>query len=351
MQRLLRQAARLLRVLPDAWVRGLAGAPVRIRGRTLDPRLQLLARQAGRAPALHTLTPEEARAATDAAIALGTAPPRPLESVEERRVDGAEGDLRARLYRPHGLDGPRPLLLWFHQGGCVIGSLDWADDVCSRLATAARCLVLSVDYRKGPEHRFPAAQEDAFAAYRWALERAGELEGDPRRVAVGGDSAGGGLAAQVARRAAREGLRAPALQLLVYPWLVACAGGDAYRDFGDSYPLTRESMQWFLAHYLGDPEDAAAREDPRLSPGLADDLAALKGLAPALVYTAGFDLLCDEGRDYAERLEAAGVPVTFRCYESLAHSFTSLGGAVPAADRALDEIARDVDRALCRARL
>lgn len=346
--RALRLAARAMRALPEGWVRRLAGTPLVIRGRTLDPRIQLVARSADRSPPLHTLTPEEARAATDAAIALGAGTPRPLESVEALRVPGAEGDLRARLYRPHGLDGPRPLLLWFHQGGFVIGSPDWADAFCSRLAVRARCLVLSVDYRKGPEHRFPAAQEDALAVYRWALDRAGEVEGDPRRIAVGGDSAGGGLAAMVAQRARDDGLRPPVLQLLVYPWLVAYADGDAYRDFGEVYPLTAASMRWFLAHYLDDPDDPAQRDDLRLSPGRAPELG---GLAPALVYTAGFDVLCDEGRDYAQRLEAAGVPVTFRCYESLAHSFTSLGGAVPAADRALDEIARDVDLALARARV
>jgi acetyl esterase/lipase len=202
--------------------------------------------------------------------------------------------------------------------------------------------VLSVDYRMGPEHRFPAAQEDAWAVYRYALERAGEFAGDPERIGVGGDSAGGGLAAMIAQRARAERLRAPRFQLLIYPWLEAFADNAAYRDFGACPPLLREDIPWFLSHYSNSD---AERNDTRLSPGLADELA---GLAPALVYTAGFDILCDEGERYAQRLAEAGVPITYRCYESLPHGFTLLAGVTPAAGRALDEIARDVDLLLCR---
>jgi acetyl esterase/lipase len=335
------RALRLLPALPN-WVPLLAGPPVVIRGRTLDPRLTLVARAAAAKPRLHTLTPAEARAATDDAAALAAAPNRPLENLEEHRVPGAEGALVARLHVPPALDGPRPLILYFHQGGCVIGNLDWCESFCSVLATGARCPVLSVDYRKGPEHRFPAAQEDAWAVYRWAREHAGRFGGDPMRVGVAGDSAGGGLAAMVAQRAKAEQLPQPSFQLLIYPWLLAFADNAAYRDFGDCYPLSREDLVWFLAHYLNDD---AERSDVRLSPGLAGDLT---GLAPALVYAAGFDLLCDEGEAYAQRLEAAGVPVTYRCYGSLTHSFTSLAGIAPAAARALDEIAHDVDLVLSK---
>lgn len=331
-----------LQASPESWVALAAGPPAVIRGRTLDPRLALIARAATRQPALHTLTPAEARAATDDALSLVTGPTPPLERLEEHRVPGAEGPLVARLHVPPALDGPRPLILYFHQGGCVIGNLDWCESVCSVLAAGARCPVLAVAYRKGPEHRFPAAQEDAWAAYRWAREHAGRFGGDPARVGVGGDSAGGGLAAMIAQRAKAEGLPQPSFQLLVYPWLLAYADNAAYRDFGACYPLSREDMAWFLTHYLNDD---AERADVRISPGLAADLS---GLAPALVYTAGFDLLCDEGEAFARRLDAAGVPVTFRCYESLTHSFTSFAGAVPAAARALEEIAHDVDLVLSK---
>ncbi len=337
-----RIGAKVLGLLPDGAVARIAGAPTVIRGRTLDPRLALVARAAADQPPLHTQTPAEARAATNEALALAAAPTRPLERLEEHRVPGADGPLAARLHLPHGLTGPRPLILYFHQGGCVIGNLDWCESFCSVLATGARAPVLSIDYRKGPEHRFPAAQEDAWAVYRWALEHAGDFGGDPTRIGVGGDSAGGGLAAMIAQRAKTEGVAPPVFQLLIYPWLLGRADNAAYRDFGACYPLPVEAVDWFCRHYLN---DHAELEDLRLAPGLATDLT---GLAPALVYTAGFDLLCDEGEDYAKRLESAGVPVVFRCYESLTHSFTSLGGATPTAAHALDEIARDVDVLLAK---
>jgi acetyl esterase/lipase len=282
----------------------------------------------------------EARAAAKARILLAAGRPRRMAEIHHRAVTGAEGWLPARLYRPPRIDAPRPVVLYFHQGGCVIGDLDWCETFCTQLAEGARCLVLSVEYRKGPEHRFPAAQEDAVAAWRWLQEHAGELGGDPRRLVVAGDSAGGGLAAHVAHAAKRSEGTQPLLQILIYPWLHAFADDASYRDFGACYPLTRESMQWFLAHYERDPRD---REDPRLSPLLEPDCS---GLAPAVVVTAGFDLLCDEGEAYARRLAAAGVPVTLRCEESLCHSFTALGGVSPAAAAACGAIARDLERAL-----
>jgi acetyl esterase/lipase len=292
---------------------------------------------------MHELTPVEARAAADAAIMLAAGRARPMAHVEDRAIPGPGGSLPVRVYTPHGLAGARPLLLYFHQGGCVIGNLEWSEAFCTVLAEGARCPVMSVDYRLGPEHRFPAAQEDAVAVYRWALEHAGELGGDPERLAVGGDSAGGGLAAHITHEMRRSGERQPVVQLLIYPWLQGYADNASYRDFGDSYPLTARDMQWFISHYLNDD---AEREDPRLSPLLEKDFS---GLAPAVIATAGFDPLCDEGEAYARALEKAGVEVTYRCYESLCHSFASLGGAVPAAAAAQQELARDLDRALSRA--
>jgi acetyl esterase/lipase len=336
-----RLGARALRAMPERWIAPLAGAPTVIRGRTLDPHFALISR-ASRVPALHTMAPAEARAVTSESLAPAAAPLSPLERLEEHRVPGADGALSARLYAPHDLGGPRPLVLYFHQGGYVVGDLDWCEPLCSTIAARARCLVLSVDYRMGPEHRFPAAQEDAWAVYRYALDHASVFGGDPARVAVGGDSAGGGLAAMIAQRARAEGVRAPCFQLLIYPWLLACADNAAYRDFGACPPLVREDIPWFLSHYLnGDRE----RDDVRFSPGLAADL---RGLAPALVYSAGFDILCDETDEYAQRLTAAGVPLVSRCYDSLPHGFASFAGVMPAAARALDEIARDVDLALSR---
>jgi acetyl esterase/lipase len=337
-----RGLAALLPRLPDGLVAALAGPPLEIRGRRLDPRLQLVAKGAASQPPLHTLTAAEARAATHDALRLAAGAPLPMAEVDHRALPGAAGPLRARLYRPAGIDAPRPLVLYFHQGGCVIGDLDACESFCTQLATGARCLVLSVEYRKGPEQRFPAAQEDAVAAYRWALEHAREVGGDPRRVVVAGDSAGGGLAAHITHEAKRAGLPQPLLQILIYPWLHAFADNASYRDFGACYPLTPDSMRWFLRHYAS---DESLRNDPRLSPLLESDFA---GLAPAVVVTAGFDVLCDEGEAYARKLEAAGVPVTFRCEESLCHSFTALGGISPAAAQACHAIARDLERALTR---
>jgi acetyl esterase/lipase len=293
---------------------------------------------------MHRMTPAEARAANDRMIALGAGAPRPMAAIEHRIVTGAEGDLAARLYRPHDLAGPRPLLVYFHQGGCVIGNLDWAESFCTRIAETARCLVLSTSYRLGPEHRFPAAQDDAVAVYRWALQHAESLGADPARIGVGGDSAGGGLSAHITHAARRAGDPQPILQLLVYPWLHAFADDAAYDDFGACFPLTREDMQWIVSHYTN---DASEIQDPRLSPLLEKSF---EGLAPAVVARAGFDLLCDEADAYVEKLEQAGVPVVHRRYDELCHGFTSIGGTVPAANRALDELALDVERALTGAR-
>lgn len=343
MRRLVERAlVGMLTRLPDGLLAGLAGPPVEIRGRRLDPRLALVARGAARQTPLARMSVGEARVAWKAGALLGAGAPRRLAEIDHRAVQGAEGWLPARLYRPAGIDAPRPLVLYFHQGGCVIGDLDWCESFCTRLADGARCLVLAVEYRKGPEHRFPAAQQDAVAAYRFALEHAREMGGDPARIVVAGDSAGGGLAAHITHAAKRAGLPQPVLQILIYPWLHAFADNASYRDFGACYPLPRESLPWFLTHYLRDERD---REDPRLSPLLEPDCA---GLAPAVVVTAGFDVLCDEGEAYARKLEAAGVPVTFRCEESLCHSFTALGGVSPAAAQACAAIARDLERALTR---
>lgn len=340
-----RLGARVFQRLPDRLVDRLAGPPLRIRERTLDPRLQILARLSADRTPFHQTTPAGARAASREALALADRPPIAMERVEHRVVPGPAGSIPVRVYHPAGLAGPRPLLLYFHQGGYVIGDLDGCETFCTILAATARCPVMSVDYRLGPEHRFPAAQEDAFAAYRWALEHAKEVGGDPTRLAVAGDSAGGGLCAAISHEMKRAGDPQPLVQLLVYPWVEAYADNDSYRDFADAFPLTPEGMRWFLAHYLNDESE---RADLRLSPLREPDFS---GLAPAIVATAGFDPLCDEGDGYAARLAEAGVPVLHRRYDALCHSFTSLSGACPAAEHALGELARDVDRALSGGRL
>lgn len=251
----------------------------------------------------------------------------PVAGVTELSVSGGAGPIAARHYATAAPDAP--LLVFFHGGGFVLGDLDSHDDLCRLICRDAGLHVLSVDYRLAPEHKAPAAADDGFAAYRWALEHAAELGADPARIAVGGDSAGGNIAAVVARRARDERLPAPALQLLLYPWTNLSARTRSYALFASGYFLTTADLDWFRDKYLaGAPVQAT---DPVVSPLLAADLT---GLAPALVVTGGFDPLRDEGVQYAEALRAAGVPVDFRQAGSLIHGFASmfpLGGGTGAA--------------------
>jgi len=270
-------------------------------------------------PPIWTLPAAEARKIHDPLTAASAHPAEPV--AETRHVEMAPG-LRARLYRPEGAEEGAPLLLYFHGGGGAIGDLDSHDAVCRTLADASGAVTLAVDYRLGPEYRFPAAWEDAWTAWRWALENAAGLGADPDRIVVAGDSAGGGLAASLAQRAVAGCGPAPLFQLLIYPALDASRDAERYpsvAENADGYFLTRELMAWFGAQYLAPGQDPA---DARLSPGLADTLS---GLPPALIVTAGLDPLRDEAADYAEALERAGVPVEYRCYEQTIHGFVSFG--------------------------
>ncbi|TLH81284.1 alpha/beta hydrolase [Mycolicibacterium cosmeticum] len=241
-------------------------------------------------------------------------------------IAGPAGAIPVRHYR--AADGA-PLLVFYHGGGFVLGGLDSHDALCRRISRDAGVHVLSVDYRLAPEHKAPAAAEDADAAYRWALEHAAELGADPDKVAVGGDSAGGNLAAVVTQSARADGVRLPALQFLLYPVTDFGATTVSKTLFAEGYFLSRADMDWFHSHYLeGAAVDGSA---PRVAPLLATDLS---GLSPALVATGGFDPLRDEGRAYAAALAAAGVPVDWREYGSLVHAFANffpLGGGSEAA--------------------
>jgi acetyl esterase len=298
----------------------LAGRhPVRIDGQELEPEVQLLLRLrelAGRR-SFETLPVAEAREEIrrEAFSVAGT--PIPVARVEERTVAGAGGPLRARLYVPAGVSDPAPLLVYLHGGGWVLGDLDTHDQPCRFLAQAAGVLVLSVEYRLAPEHPFPAAVDDCLAALRFAIHAADDLGADPPRVAVGGDSAGGNLAAAVARLALIDGGPAPAFQLLIYPVTDLSRKRESYRHFREGFFLTESQMDWYCEHYLPDQESAL---DPRASPLLAPDLS---GLPPAHVVTAGFDPLRDEGEDYADALRAAGVRVTHTRERGLCHGFVN----------------------------
>jgi acetyl esterase/lipase len=329
-----RMIAKLVLSLPDPVLRALSGGgAVRQGGRTLDARFQFMAHAARNAPPLSNFPAAAARAGSAASLTAVAGRPEPGVRSENLTLDGPGGSLPVRVYRPPVQDPAAPLMVFAHFGGGVIGDLETCDVFCGVLAKAARCAVLSVDYRLAPEHRFPAGLEDVLFAYRWARDHAGHFGAPAGRVAIGGDSMGGNFAAIVAQEMKRTGEPQPALQLLIYPAVDVASQTQSMTTFGDAYPLSRATMEWFMGQYLGPNDDPA---DPRASPIHSPDLS---GLAPAVVVTAGFDPLVDQGEAYATRLRDAGAHVVYRCYDALAHGFTAFTGAVPAADIACREIA------------
>jgi acetyl esterase len=308
--------------LPPRLQRRLFGAPPSLDGQTLASDIHALIRIAefaGTTSFTAGLSPEQARAANRlGAAATASRPPIPMARVEMLEFPGEAGPIPARFYVPGGLPaGPTPLLVYYHGGGWVIGDLDTHDGVCRFLAAAAGVAVLSVDYRLAPEHPFPAAVEDSWAGFAWAAANAGQLGVDPARIAVGGDSAGGNLAAVVSLLSRGAGAAMPAMQLLIYP-VTDSIGGQRSRDlFAEGFLLTRGDMEYFERHYLPNLEDA---RDPRVSVLQAPDLT---GLPPAYVTTAGFDPLRDEGEAYALRMREAGVRVAMRRHPGLIHSFAN----------------------------
>lgn len=282
-------------------------------------------------------TPAEARES----IRTRTAALEPfpdVAAVVDHRVPVSGGEITVRAYSPDG-PGPHPALVYYHGGGWVIGDLYTHDGLCRSITNAARCAVLSVDYRLAPESKYPVAVEDSYAALLWIVANAERLGIDRRRMAVGGDSAGGNLATVMALMARdRTGPRL-ALQVLIYPVTDHDLDTRSYRENATGYILTREGMRWFWNHYLA--SEAQGRE-PCASPLRA---ASLAGLPPALVITAEYDPLCDEGEAYAARLRDAGVPVTLTRYPGMFHGFVRLTNVLDKARTALDEIASSVQKA------
>ncbi len=330
-----RIAASLAALPPGLQVRLSGGPPVRIDGDTLAPELQLslalLARR--REPPLETLAPAQARQTRRRLSAVYAGKPVIVGAVEELLI-GGDVPLRARHYAPSELGGPHPLLVYYHGGGFTFGDLDTHDGVCRTLCRHAGAHVLAVDYRLAPEHPFPAGVEDARAALRWAHAHAERLGADAHRIGVGGDSAGGNLAAVVSQLAAHDGGPAPVLQLLIYPATDFTRRRRSRELFGEGFLLTNAEMDWFETNYLGAAR--AQGSDPRASPLLAEDLS---GLAPALVVTAAFDPLRDEGEDYARALQSAGTLAALRRFPGLIHGFISAAGVSATCREALIEIA------------
>jgi acetyl esterase len=303
----------------------------------LDPQADLvlgLVKKAG-LPELWQLTPDQAREQYQLRVAK-LAPRVEVYRSADRRIPGPGSELPVRIYQPREAKPGElfPVLLWYHGGGFVIGNLDTHDCACRMLCTRADCVVVAVDYRLAPEHKFPAAVEDCMAALRWVALHAREIGADASRIAVGGDSAGGNLATVCAILARNEGFPKLAFQLLVYPCTAPEPETPSHRKFAEGYLLTRNTITWFYKQYLRSRSDV---NDFRFGPLIADDLS---NLPPALVLVAGYDPLRDEGIDYAKRLIEGGNRVTLVNYEGMIHGFYLMGAAVDAASRATEQSAQ-----------
>lgn len=310
----------------------------------LNPQYRALAlamQQQGAVP-LHTLTPGEARRQYLSRRCWQPDAPE-VADVRSLQFSGPAGSVSLRLYRPLRSDPSQtlPALVYFHGGGWVIGDLDSHDTLCRELANGSRCVVIAVDYRLAPEHRFPAAVDDALAAVRWVRDHAGSLGIDPTRLAVGGDSAGGNLAAVSALAVRDAGEPSLAFQLLIYPVIDARRGSESYRSLGQGYGLTADTMQWFCALYF---EDTSQEADWRASPLMHADLSRLP---PAFILTAGYDPLRDEGLEYAQKLTEAGTPSSLINFERQVHGFVTMGRVIDEAKVAVQLCASQLREALC----
>jgi acetyl esterase len=305
----------------------------------VDPAIAALLAQAERVNPrpLEALSVVEARVRGGSVTVAPALPPEPIADVRDLVIDTLP-PIAARLYRPRS--GTLPLLVYFHGGGWVVGSVTISDPFCRALANASGCAVMSVAYRLAPEDRYPAAADDAYAATRWSADRASDLGIDASRIAVGGSSAGGNLAAVVALMARERGRPALAFQLLHVPVTDHDFETPSYRANATGFGLTRSGMRWFWDHYAPDP---TARREPYASPLRAKDLS---GLPPAHIVTAECDPLRDEGKAYATRLREAGVPTTYVEYPGMVHGFTGMAVVIPMGRSAIDDMGAALRRAL-----
>jgi acetyl esterase len=291
-------------------------------------------------PPLNEMPVDQARATYEAVVADCGLQPEPVADIVDKTISGPAGDIPIRIYTPDG-HGLFPIVVYFHGGGWVLGSLEVVHGPCTVIANRAHAVVVSIDYRLAPEHPFPAAVEDCYAATKWVADNAALLNGDTERIAVAGDSAGGTLAAVVALMARDQGYPSLAYQLLIYPATDVRYDTASYAANGQDYFLTTDLMKWFHRHYLLSEDQA---EDWRASPLRAADLS---GLPPAHVITAEFDVLRDEGEAYAARLQEAGVEATIRRYQGQIHAFTAnLAGVIDNGRQSIEDGAHELRRAL-----
>ncbi len=292
---------------------------------------------------IDTLSAEEARrqptpadATKDAITKTGSVfAPIKLANITDRKIDGAAGQIDARIYTPEG-SAPMPVIVYYHGGGFVIATNDTYDSSARALAKNTNAIVVAVEYRKAPENKFPAAHDDAFAAYRWVLANAKSFGGDPARVAVAGESAGGNLALNTAIRARDEGLQIPLHELLIYPVASTSMDTASYKENADAQPLSKKSMAWFVKNYTNGTTDL---KDKRLNLVEAN----FKGLGPATVITAEIDPLRDEGKMLADRMKAQGVQVEYKDYPGVTHEFFGMGMYLPEAMEAQTLAAKNLD--------
>jgi acetyl esterase len=325
---------------PDA-LRFLDGHRISRGERTMDPKAQIVGEfvKSIRVPGYFPPLPE-LRQQLRTMVTLMDEPAPPIARVADTSIPGPAGAIPARVYDATGAGPARPAVAYFHGGGWVQGDLETHHGLCARLALGSGALVVAVDYRLAPEHPFPAAVEDCLAAYRWLRSHGGEIGVDPTRVAVAGDSAGGNLAAVVCQQAKAAGEPPPACQVLIYPATDFAIDTPSHRELEDAHIIPRDRILWYADQYLPGGVD---RLDPRASPLRAADLA---GQPPALVITAGFDPLRDEGHAYADRLRASNVDVVHREYPGQIHAFVSLTKAIPQGLACAGEIADFLRRRL-----
>ncbi|WP_274308328.1 alpha/beta hydrolase [Solibacillus daqui] len=279
-----------------------------------------------------SMTPEENRN-NGAALQKLAGLAESVAKVEEHSVPVKDGKIKVRIYTPEG-EGDFPIFIYLHGGGWVLGDLDTVDIPCRSIANQAECIVVSVDYRRAPEYKFPVPLEDCYEAALWVAKNAGEWQGDSTKISIGGDSAGGNLATCVALKARDEQGPNFVSQILIYPVTDLSFSTKSYKENGEGYFLTQDSMEWFARHYINTEED---KLNPYVAPLLTEDLS---NLPSALVITAGYDPLCDEGLAYANRLQEAGIQVEFTCYEGMIHGFFWMAGIMEKGKHAIEQVSR-----------
>ena len=322
-------------------LRFLDGHRITMGGRTMDPKAQIVGEfvKSIRVPGFFPPLPE-LRQQLRVMVSLMDEPAPALPRIEDIRIPGPAGEIPARLYAPSAATTPQPAVVYFHGGGWVQGDLETHHGLCARLAKHAGAVVVAVDYRLAPEHKFPAAVEDCLAAYRWLRAKGRDVGADTSRVAVAGDSAGGNLSAVVSQLAASGGVPVPTCQVLIYPAVDFSLDTGSHKDLVDGHVIPRDRILWYMEQYLRNEADKA---DLRASPLRA---ASLKSQPPAMIVTAGFDPLRDEGRAYGDRLREAGVDVVYREYPGQIHAFVSLTKAIPQGMACTLEIAEFLRRRL-----